>query len=688
MIDLDRPLQLFGLSLYADHLDPRTFHVLPGPPRLADAGERLSLIRFRGERSGGFLTLEVDARPDPAALERARAELSRRRSADVSLVPVLFDAGTSRLVVPGEGPEGLLTSQVLGSTTPSLLGDLRASFSLSLTPEGTTLVRQGLEPGGATILGCAWELSFRGLERSRHLAIEVDYHRAWELLSAQAALGTLWLVADARAAVERLRQEGHVRVLDESTAAGSAEDSARRQAEVRTILEETLKPLFWQPDVAPPGAGEGPSRPVRAGLRLRALVQEEQHTLTYDRRETGVRERTVAPQGSLVVPEGFDLGTRTREVEEDLFFAEPRPLRVFAPGGDRWQGVERVLVDVRWEGEETTLELSPERLEAELLVRPGPAEVRVRLVEAEDADVLDSGESRAEPAWQPLTRLNLDLDPAQAAGRRTLEVALGVLDAQVLAAAVVELRAGAGVRTVRLDAERPVERVVVRGTVEVELRARFEAGPALDAGVELEVARRVPLSERLALVQPPEASVLTVTAALVDPLGRHVSVGVEIERADGRGRRELRLTREAPQASWSTLVEAGEGGFRYRTRAVLGGAVVRESAWREGEGTLVLAGDTELRVRALEVALVGVEGHMGGALRAEAVEPAEEAPHAVEIFLEPGQERVSLVVAIQPGGAGEVRISAEVFDEAGEVVALGPVETAHDVVVLGPGGGA
>jgi hypothetical protein len=129
MLLLDQPIEAAGLTLYRDHADPATFHVMPGPPRaVAGEGGGIELIRYRGTagaagESGGLLRLAVDLAPAAEAKEAARAELAARFGVESNLVPVVFDRGGVRLVALGVA--GPAAYRVL---RPRRGGDLRRTL--------------------------------------------------------------------------------------------------------------------------------------------------------------------------------------------------------------------------------------------------------------------------------------------------------------------------------------------------------------------------------------------------------------------------------------------------------------------------------------------------------------------------------------------------------------------------------
>ena len=74
-----------GVTVYADHADPRQFWYLPAPVALAEraAVPQFTLIRYRpavadgGVQGGGFLMMEVELRLDPGVERRIMGAVSQ-----------------------------------------------------------------------------------------------------------------------------------------------------------------------------------------------------------------------------------------------------------------------------------------------------------------------------------------------------------------------------------------------------------------------------------------------------------------------------------------------------------------------------------------------------------------------------------------------------------------------------------
>src|SRR5690242_14661438 len=87
------------VTVFADHADPDLFWYLPAPVVLAerDGDEQFTLIRYRpavaaaGVEGGGFFTMEVELKLDPATERKILSTVSRYSTGSPRLTPVPFD---------------------------------------------------------------------------------------------------------------------------------------------------------------------------------------------------------------------------------------------------------------------------------------------------------------------------------------------------------------------------------------------------------------------------------------------------------------------------------------------------------------------------------------------------------------------------------------------------------------------
>ena len=167
--------------------------------------------------------------------------------------------GSVRLSTTRQEGEGAATSgvsffeEVMGASSPSLVGDNRAVFSLVLSQEGSTLVERSLE-GGFSPVGVVYELSALALRPAFQVRLVAEYSRVYEHFEVQVGLrarvGRTATAVEIGDAYQRLVEEGaiHVEVLEFTD---DADLKARSQAALEWFKGEVTKE-FFQTALQPP----------------------------------------------------------------------------------------------------------------------------------------------------------------------------------------------------------------------------------------------------------------------------------------------------------------------------------------------------------------------------------------------------------------------------------------------------
>jgi hypothetical protein len=697
MLLLGSEVLVGGVVCFHDHLIAGMRHVLPGPPRVVvDEHGRpvVRLIRYRGTRTGGFLTLQVDLSLDAPTLDRVRSELATRAGHDVELVPVLFQEGTVRLTVLGvEQPSDtgpFLIEQALATTTPSLLGPATAIFSVEVDQEAADLLEAAIRGGDVPVL-VVYDLGFTGLRPARGLRARVEAGMAYDYLRSRTAGRALVFKADLDVQAEALRREGHITIEDVDYSQSDPVILAQREEEVRATLRELTEGLFFRPaaspsvlgteDLARSGAVDAAwalkGRP-RAAFLLRDLEQREQQTLSYDLDEAAATMVRVAPQGSLRLPPGVDPSTLVLEVTTDGP-PEAVEIRAFAPAEADWTGIEAVLVDLRVGDIVRSIILSPDAADGALLLPAGELGYRVRVVADVEPGAL--GEPpEPDPTFRPLPSLTLALDPQGVARRRVVRVSLGMVDPAVVRQVDGSLVAGDREGPFLLDPQRSVVELPVWGPVE----ARVEGELVTTDGSRVPFGRAVGPQEEAVLVNQPASLFHVVVVTLQDPLDRFESVTVELQSPTGERRAAVTLTGSSPTAQWSMPRSQG-GTFRHRMRAFGRDARVVETDWQEAAGSLLVAGDVDVRVEPVEVVVVGPSETLGMLVTLTSLDPPEGVDPAVSTVLDPGQSKFRVLVPFRRDAPRRYRVEGQVFLADG-VLLLGPSEETAEVLLLRPEG--
>ncbi|HYG61651.1 MAG TPA: hypothetical protein VEL74_03650, partial [Thermoanaerobaculia bacterium] len=227
MLTFESPFyEIAGIVIFRDHAVPTLFHYLAGPPRLArdeQGRPHMLLLKYRHaldsmggadtvareQLGGGFLLLEVECglARDPRRDDDVRNEIVQKLasttsvdSGKISLVPVLYTEGKVNVLAldaqqPAEGtPAGDAEAHkrfvrgIQGTSTPSLLDDQRAIFSISLTPDAVTLIEEAYRSELSPI-GVMYELEFAGLRPALAVKAHVEKKKVYEFFKAGLHLG-------------------------------------------------------------------------------------------------------------------------------------------------------------------------------------------------------------------------------------------------------------------------------------------------------------------------------------------------------------------------------------------------------------------------------------------------------------------------------------------------------------------
>ncbi|MER7949674.1 hypothetical protein ABTY59_20015 [Streptomyces sp. NPDC096079] len=256
-----------GVEVFPDHADPNQFWYLPAPVTLAqgDQGPVFTLITWRDKAGaadsvgGGFLMFQTALRLDAEAESRLRSRLAERAPGTVKLSVVPYDEGDVQCValdVQGAGgtqntlPPGAFRAveTILGAAVPSLYGDNTAMFSLRLSAEGATLLKQVFRAGG-TPVGVIYRLRFTALRPALSVTITANMHRVYSELSAGIEAQIYWARVGLEAAFQRLRQTGviHIDIKEFTT---EADNEQKIQWALDTFMNRVLAQWF-EPSLSP-----------------------------------------------------------------------------------------------------------------------------------------------------------------------------------------------------------------------------------------------------------------------------------------------------------------------------------------------------------------------------------------------------------------------------------------------------
>jgi hypothetical protein len=587
----------------------------------------------------------------------------------------------------GSSTESELVERILGVATPSLFGHGRALFSVLLDAEGAVLVGAALRSGDLPVV-VAYDLAFQGLRPSRGVRARVEATMAYDYLRTRASVDALWVRADIDREAESLARSGAIQIEDVDYLGVDPATLQSRAAEIRATLTELTESLFFRSAASAASvAASAPESPVaqawaargavRAAFVLRQLSQEEHQSLAYDLTETAVATARVAPQGALRLPAGTDPAAVIAEVTAD-WPPQAVEVRVSAAEGD-WSGVAAIEVDVRsGTGAPVTFVLGPDRPEGSALLPSSDLSHRIRVLRTDDPEALGVPPPD-DPEFRPLPTFAVTLDPRAVSGRRMVRVALGMVDPSVLRQVEGRLEVGEDARAFLLepsgeDATFPVFR---------DAPATIRADLVMADGATHPLTVSVEPSQTVAVLNQPPDLFRTVAIELRDPLARLASVAVELDSGPGGRRGLATLDEGSPSSAWTYSRPSDPATpYRYRVQSVGRHGEVSAGEWVEGRGSLLVVGDTEVRVDPIDVVLVGwPEGAAGALVTLTSLAPPPGVPPTVEAVVEPDGPLFTARVPFAAGAPRRYGVGGQVFIGQ-EVRDLPVTEAVGEVLVL------
>ena len=204
LLSNERTITVDGVTVLPDHRDENLFWYLSAPVSLArrgpDQSAQFTLVIYKAGavtssvKGGGFLMFETGLRLDKSTEQKILSRLaSIAKKPRLTAVP--FDEGTVQCIAlnlqggggtgPGTAPEGSFNAveHILGARVPSLHGDNSAAFSLQLSPEGATILREAFEKEGAPV-GVLYNLKFTGIRPALEVKVTAEMKRIYNHFSA------------------------------------------------------------------------------------------------------------------------------------------------------------------------------------------------------------------------------------------------------------------------------------------------------------------------------------------------------------------------------------------------------------------------------------------------------------------------------------------------------------------------
>jgi hypothetical protein len=344
MLTLEPPFYFFsGIAVFRDHAIPKQFFYSAPNPVIATQDGRtifdlmiyavdlkhsvLSGTSIPDELGAGFLTMATECPLSPAQRSAILDGLQGATGLpqdQIQLFPIPYHKGTVSVLAldqyksPAGEPDSAASEtrlnnrptfveEILGSGKPSLLGDLRTIFSLSLSQNGAAFM-QNLYANAAAPVGVVYELNYYGLRPSVEARVHADLSRIYTHFGGSLGVQYKWLKVEVDAALEYLREQHAVEVELISQAVGDAAEKAKERA-MALFKEDIIQNLF-RPTVSTQPTQPTPNLTHATGtvgstasltLSLQYKRQEELKQATYEYSERAPEERTHSPQGFMPV---------------------------------------------------------------------------------------------------------------------------------------------------------------------------------------------------------------------------------------------------------------------------------------------------------------------------------------------------------------------------------------------------
>jgi hypothetical protein len=710
VLDLSAPVRtVAGVDLAASD-DPGVLYVLPSPPRvaLADGAPDVEVLRFvrGGELAGGYLHLTVELAQPPAALAAVATALGEEQPGGTppTLAPVPVVDASAELLFFGQQTDadgGLspLLRRELGRTAAAFEPPHTASFSATLTQDGTQLVEAALRAGGAPV-GVVYRLTVEGLWPALRVVAHVDWGQVYDHFSLHAKEGDVLLVRDVQKIAESLVQD---RVITVQAVQGLVPEEGEPPPDLGPALDwiqqelvqrfcEPLLPISREPAHASLGT-LGEIFGVGSAFAVKRLTQVERAAADVDFQRAAVVTRTLAVQAHLAdLLRGAPADEHISDAAEDHPFFRRFGLHVRAAEALDEIFVREALLHFAYGTFRSSVRLTPDKAEDSVETwaddsPDGTWSIRPDVTFADGAPFADDAQVQAPVLTGSSRELTLGL--GRLLGLLRLDVE-GMADPRVLATAVrlVHRRDGTQLaeRSLGLSPASPSQPAWFRDwqtgdRIVVETKHLLVDGRAVDEppfDADAHVVR----------LPPPFPGILTVQLVADDDWSGLDRVVVALQKAPDASTGTLVFDHAGQTAAVNLdLPDPTDRTFRYRVSRTLATGEVEEDDWVQTDVPFVSVGHVAANKLVVDVTPVGLELPEAGILLIEVdlsyLDPDHQVRDQKKITIQARADSYRWEVAIADPTRRSYEYRITTHRTSGET-SIGPWTTSSDRILLVP----
>ena len=260
-----------GFKVFRDHSDPNVLYYLPKPTiRVARNGDGLHFVAYTEdvatdpdftlseERSGGFLTLEVELVHPTSPIVPPDGIIGLLFGTP-KVAPVPFIGGSCELMMLGSKGSAGGTSDgfqvtIVGSTAPVLDRPNNAVFSVRVGGKAAEILWNTLGGRGATTrdaqAAVVYSMDYLALRPAYHLKIEIDFKYSFEYWRHRVGVNAVAVQADLDFMIQTAVNEGKIIIHEENFQEGNS-DSLIGGSNLMTLVRDLMSESLFHPAPVP-----------------------------------------------------------------------------------------------------------------------------------------------------------------------------------------------------------------------------------------------------------------------------------------------------------------------------------------------------------------------------------------------------------------------------------------------------